>query len=291
MNNILEKYKLYLKDKKLSENTINSYLYDVNCFMIYIENEYQEQYNSVKRTHVLTYLVNIQKKGKSSSSISRNICSIKKFFEYLLENKLITENPIINIHSPKHVKKLPVIISEEEIDKLLQLPDKSNFKGSRDAAILELLYSSGIKVTELINIKIDDIAFFASIIHVNNKIHRIVPIGTHAMSAINNYLDNFRDNKVKENCEYLFINNAGEALTRQGIWKILKYYEKKLGLKKELSPQVLRNSFAVHMLNHGANIVSVQELLGQKNLTAMQNYINLTNSKSLETFKNAHPRA
>ncbi|QSX06807.1 tyrosine-type recombinase/integrase [Sedimentibacter sp. zth1] len=291
MDNVIENYKKRLEDKKLSVNTINSYIYDINCFISYLKNEYKELFYNVKKTHVLTFLVDLQKNGKSSSTISRNISSLKSFYEYLREEKLISDNPIQNIHSPKHIRKLPLILEEKEIMKLLSLPDINTFKGSRDSAILELLYSSGIKVSELINIKIQDIVPYASIIHINGKIQRIVPVGKLALKAISNYLSDFRNNKSKSDCEFLFINNSGEALTRQGVWKILKFYENKLELNKELSPQILRNSFAVHLLNHGADVLSVKELMGHKNLTAMQNYMQVTDLKSLQTYKNTHPRA
>jgi len=288
-----------LRSKKLSENTINSYISDIKAFVSYIETEYTAFYLEVKKTQVLTYLVDLQKKGKSSSTIARNISSLKNFYDFLREERIIVENPIQNIHSPRQIKKAPMTLSEAEIIKLMNLPDTNTFKGSRDSAMLELLYSSGIKVTELINIKLDDIIFNASIILIGKNVEdksltaksRAVPIGKIALNAINDYISKFRVNKCKEDFNYLFINSSGEALTRQGVWKILKYYERKLEINHELSPQVLRNSFAVHLLNNGADIASVQELMGHKNITAMQNYLQATQQKSLDTFKNLHPRA
>lgn len=299
MQNTLDNYSNKLSTKKLSKNTINSYLSDVKAFVSYIETEYTASCLDVKKTQVLTYLVDLQKKGKSSSTIARNISSLKNFYDFLREERVVGDNPIQNIHSPKQIKKLPLTLSEVEVNKLMNLPDKNTFKGSRDSALLELLYSSGIKVTELINIKLDDIVFNASIILIgknnNDKLikhnTRAVPIGKIALKAINDYISNFRVNKSKDGFDFLFINNSGESLTRQGVWKILKYYESKLEINHELSPQVLRNSFAVHLLNNGADIASVQELMGHKNITAMQNYLQVTQQKSLETFKNLHPRA
>lgn len=299
MEKTLDNYVNKLRYKKLSENTINSYISDIKAFVSYIETEYTAFYLDVKKTQVLTYLVDLQKKGKSSSTIARNISSLKNFYDFLREERVIGENPIQNIHSPKQIKKAPMTLSEAEITKLMNLPDINTFKGSRDSAMLELLYSSGIKVTELINIKLDDIIFNASIILIGKNSEdksltaksRAVPIGKIALNAINDYISKFRVNKSKEDFNYLFINSSGEALTRQGVWKILKYYERKLEINHELSPQVLRNSFAVHLLNNGADIASVQELMGHKNITAMQNYLQATQQKSLDTFKNLHPRA
>lgn len=299
MEKTFDNYINKLRSKKLSENTINSYISDIKAFVSYIETEYTAFYLEVKKTQVLTYLVDLQKKGKSSSTIARNISSLKNFYDFLREERVIGENPIQNIHSPRQIKKAPMTLSEAEIIKLMNLPETNTFKGSRDSAMLELLYSSGIKVTELINIKLDDIIFNASIILIgkNNEDKslmaksRAVPIGKIALNAINDYISKFRVNKCKEDFNYLFINSSGEALTRQGVWKILKYYERKLEINHELSPQVLRNSFAVHLLNNGADIASVQELMGHKNITAMQNYLQATQQKSLDTFKNLHPRA
>ncbi len=291
MDKIVDNYKNKLILKKLSENTINSYIGDIKAFICYVETEYSEAYTNAKKTHILTYLVDLQKKGKSSSTIARNISSLKNLYDYLREEKIIVENPTQNIHSPKQIRKIPIVLSEYEVVKLLNLPDINTFKGSRDSAILELLYSSGIKVTELINIRLKDIIFYASIIHINGNGDRVVPIGSIALESINNYINNFRIKKNKEEYDYLFINSSGESLTRQGVWKILKYYEKKLEINKEISPQILRNSFAVHLLNNGADIASVQELMGHKNITAMQNYMQATKQKSLQTFKNSHPRA
>jgi len=291
MDRIIDSYKERLILKKLSENTINSYIGDIKAFFNYINDEYTEDYISAKKTHVLTYLVDLQKKGKSSSTIARNISSLKNFYDYLKEEKLVLDNPIQNIHSPKQIKKIPLVLSEDEVVKLLSLPDIKTFKGSRDSAILELLYSSGIKATELINIKLKDIILYASIIQINGSGQRVVPIGSIALKAINNYLENFRVKKSKDDFDFLFINNSGEPLTRQGLWKILKYYENKLNFNKELSPQILRNSFAVHLLANAAHIASVQELMAHKNITAMQNYMQATQQKSLQIFKNSHPRA
>ncbi len=299
MEKTFDNYINKLRSKKLSENTINSYISDIKAFVSYIETEYTAFYLEVKKTQVLTYLVDLQKKGKSSSTIARNISSLKNFYDFLREERIIIENPIQNIHSPRQIKKAPMTLSEAEIIKLMNLPDTNTFKGSRDSAMLELLYSSGIKVTELINIKLDDIIFNASIILIGKNGEdkslttksRAVPIGKIALNAINDYISKFRVNKCKEDFNYLFINSSGEALTRQGVWKILKYYERKLEINHELSPQVLRNSFAVHLLNNGADIASVQELMGHKNITAMQNYLQATQQKSLDTFKNLHPRA
>lgn len=286
----IETYKNYLNKRKLSKNTISSYVYDVGSFKDYLSGEYDLNLNETKKSHILTYLVNLQKNGKSSSTISRTISALKNFFKFLKEEKLVQDNPAISIHSPKQIRKKPLILDEKEISQLMLLPDKKTFKGSRDLAILELLYSSGIKVTELINIKINHINLNADIISIRGEKERLVPLSQHAKVAIENYINNFRNKRVVENNDYLFINVSGEPISRQGIWKVFKFYEKKMNFEKEISPQILRNSFAVHLLSNGADLGTVQELMGLSSFTAAQNYINNVEFRSLEVFKKSFPR-
>ncbi|HHZ01886.1 MAG TPA: tyrosine-type recombinase/integrase [Tissierellia bacterium] len=282
-------YEKYLSKRNLSENTISSYIYDIRSFKEYLWEEYDLDLNETKKSHILTYLVNLQKKGKSSSTISRTISSLKNFFNFLKNEKIISDNPASSIHSPKPIKKKPSILTENEINLLMTLPDKNTFKGSRDLAILELLYSSGIKVSELINIKISEINLNAGIIHIAGPKERLVPLSQYAKGAIENYMNNFRNKKIEDNL-FLFINTSGKPISRQGIWKIIKSYEKKMNINKEISPQVLRNSFAVHLLSNGADLGTVQELMGLSSISAIQNYVNNVEFKSLEVFKKSFPR-
>ena len=283
-------YKKYLTQRNLSENTISSYIFDVENFRAYLRAEYDLEIYKTKKAHILTYLVAMQKNGKSSSTISRTISALKNFFSYLKNEKLIVDNPAVSIHSPKQIKKKPSILTEEEIAELMLLPDKNTFKGIRDLAILELMYSSGINVSELINIKISQTNLSAGIISIAGDKERIIPLSKYASNAIDIYLNNFRNIKFAKDNEYLFINISGEPISRQGIWKILKSYKKKMNLKKELSPQILRNSFAVHMLSHGADLGTLQELMGLSSIGAAQNYLNNVEFKSLEVFKKTFPR-
>ena len=283
-------YEKYLCERNLSKNTIKSYIYDVENFRNYLHEDYDLELNETKKAHILTYLVALQKNGKSSSTISRTISALKNFFNFLKNEKLIKDNPAVSIHSPKQIKKKPSILAEEEVAQLMLLPDKNTFKGIRDLALLELMYSSGIKVSELISIKVAQINLNAGMIYIEGDKERIIPLSKYAKSAIESYLTNFRSIKSTEDNEFLFINISGEPISRQGIWKILKSYKKKMNLKKELSPQTLRNSFAVHMLSHGADLGTLQELMGLSSLGAAQNYINNVEFKSLEVFKKTFPR-
>lgn len=290
MDKNIEIYKSYLNSKNLSANTVSSYVYDLNSFSEYLSEGYVLELINTKKAQILTYLVNLQKQGKSSSTISRTISALKNFFEFLKKEKFIEDNPAISIHSPKQIKKTPSILAEDEVDLLMKQPDKDSFKGSRDSAILELLYSSGIKVTELINIKVRDVNLNAGIIKIEGAKERIVPLSQYANNAILYYVNNFRVKRCKEDNEFLFVNISGDPISRQGIWKILKFYEKQMNLKKELSPQILRNSFAVHLLSHGADLGTVQELMGLSSFAAAQNYLNSVEFKSLEVFKKTFPR-
>ncbi|WP_019227062.1 tyrosine-type recombinase/integrase [Sedimentibacter sp. B4] len=290
MENSIENYKHYLNLKRLSPNTVSSYIYDINSFKDYLNDNYNLDITKTRKAQILTYLVNLQKQGKSSSTISRTISALKNFFEFLKKEKYIEDNPATSIHSPKQIKKIPSVLSEDEVSQLMKIADITTFKGSRDSAILELLYSSGIKVTELINIKISHINLNAGIINIEGSKERIVPLSQYAKNAITNYLNNFRNTRCKDHIDFLFVNIDGEPISRQGIWKILKFYEKKANLTNELSPQILRNSFAVHLLSHGADLGTVQELMGLSSFAAAQNYLGSVEFKSLEVFKKTFPR-
>jgi integrase/recombinase XerD len=283
-------YKEYLAGRNLSENTVDSYVYDVENFAAYLRDEYGLEILKTKKAHILTYLVALQKDGKSSSTISRTVSSLRKFFDFLNKEDLISDNPAVNIRNPKQMKRKPAILTEEEIGELMLLPDRNTFKGIRDSAMLELMYSSGINVSELISIRVAQVNLSARIIYIKGDKDRIIPMSKYARDAIEIYLKDFRRPETTRDEDYLFVNVYGEPISRQGIWKMLKSYKSKMNLKKELSPMVLRNSFAVHMLSHGADFGTLKELMGLSSAGAAQNYLNTLEYKSLEVFKKAFPR-
>lgn len=283
-------YEKYLRQRNLSENTIKSYILDIERFQDYLRDEYGLGPDETKKAHILTYLVRLQKTGKSSSTIARTISALKSYFNFLKNDKVIKDNPALSIHSPKQIKKKPAVLTEEEINNLMLVPDKNKFKGIRDLAMLELMYSSGIKVSELINLKIKDANLQAGIISIEGDKERIIPLSQPAKEALVTYLNNFRSLKFNNDNDYLFVNVSGEPISRQGIWKILKAYQKKLDLDIDLSPQILRNSFAVHLLSYGADLGTLQELMGINSSGAAQNYLDNVEFKSLEVFKKAFPR-
>jgi integrase/recombinase XerD len=215
---------------------------------------------------------------------------LRKFFDFLNKEDLISDNPAVNIRNPKQMKRKPAILTEEEIGELMLLPDRNTFKGIRDSAMLELMYSSGINVSELISIRVGQVNLSARIIYIKGDKDRIIPMSKYARDAIEIYLKDFRRPETTRDEDYLFVNVYGEPISRQGIWKMLKSYKSKMNLKKELSPMVLRNSFAVHMLSHGADFGTLKELMGLSSAGAAQNYLNTLEYKSLEVFKKAFPR-
>ena len=274
-------YKEYLTQGNFSENSVKSYIYDVKNFETYLRDEYGLDIIKTKKAHILTYLVAMQKSGKSSSTIIRTVSTLRNFFTFLKNEKLIEDNPVINIRSPKQIKKKPPILTEEEIGELMMLPDKNTFKGIRDLAMLELMYSSGINVSELISIKIGQVNLSAGMIFIKGDKERIIPLSKYANEAISIYLNNFRKSEATNDDEYLFVNITGEPISRQGIWKMLKYYKRKMNLKKELSPMVLRSSFAVHLLSHGADLGTLKELMVLNSTGAAQPYLHNVEYKSL----------
>ncbi|NFV70717.1 site-specific tyrosine recombinase XerD, partial [Clostridium botulinum] len=228
----------------------------------------------------------------ANSSIVRNIVSIRNFYKYLIQKNIVSEDPTLGYEIPKIERNIPKILSVEEVDKLLNSPNSSK-KGLRDKAMLELMYATGVKITELLNLDIYDINLKFNYIKCrgSKKRERIIPIGSYAVKCLKNYLE-VRPIINAYNLDYLFLNLKGTQMTRQGFWKIIKFYAKEASIDKEIDSYTLRHSFAVHLLQNGADIKSVQELLGHKDLAATQIYSSISKkSKIAEVYKNAHPRA
>jgi integrase/recombinase XerD len=282
-------------EKKLAKNTLEAYLRDIKQF-----NEYLKSYSSldilqVNKTIILTYLMYLQKNGKSTSTISRNLASLRSLYQYLLNKGLVKEDPTQNLHSPKQERKIPNILTTEEVDLLLSQPKVLDFKGSRDKAMLELLYATGIRVTEIISLDMNDINFEIGYIMLEkgSSNERIVPVGEIALKYTKIYIEQFRETVINNKDEKsLFVNCHGGRLTRQGFWKIVKYYTKKSNINKTITPHTLRHSFAVHLLQNGADLRSVQEMLGHSDISTTQIYsIAAGDAQLREVYKKAHPRA
>ena len=293
---VLDNYIDYIKnEKELSKNTQDAYLSDLTKFIDYLEDNSIKDIKDVNKTTIITYLMFLKKHGKAPTTIARNLASVRCFYQYLLNNNLIEEDPTINLQSPKYERKLPEILTVKEVENLLSQPDVNSFKGARDKAMLELIYATGIKVSELIALNVDNLNLGMGYLYIDrsNKKGRIVPVGSIALKYLNHYLINYRNKYIDNRDEdALFVNYNGNRLTRQGFWKIIKQYSKEANIKKSITPQTLRHSFAVHLLQNGADMESVQKMLGHSDISTTQIYNFLKKDNNLQqVYKNSHPRA
>ena len=283
----------YLHDiKKTSANTEISYQRDLKKMAVFLSERGVRNFNEVKELQLEGYISYMEREHFASASISRSVASIRAFFQYLWKEGMIGKDPAENLKPPKVEKKTPEILSVEEVDKLLQQPNLDTAKGIRDAAMLELLYATGMRVSEMLHLQISDInlQFGYVICHENGK-ERIIPIGVPCKKALERYLDGARSVFVKDEAEQaLFTNCSGKAMSRQGFWKVLKGYADDAGIKGDITPHTLRHSFAVHMLQKGADIRSVQEMLGHSDISTTQVYLGMNMNKMRDVYMKTHPR-
>ncbi len=294
MNQLFTEFINYAEnEKQLSKNTLEAYARDIKQFLAYVNKNKIDNLANTNKTTIITYLVYLQAKGRAASTISRSIASIRCFYQYLLLSKIVDIDPTLNLESPKTKKKLPAVLTLTEVDTLLNQPKPSTHKGIRDKAMLELLYATGIRVSELISLKVNDINLELCFVKcTNNTKERVIPIGLMAVQALEDYLKNVREHQIKnKNEELLFLNMQGGQLTRQGFWKIIKTYTKQSKIKKTITPHTLRHSFATHMVQNGADLKSVQEMLGHSDISTTQIYANLTKNKIRDVYNKTHPRA
>ncbi|WP_053985147.1 site-specific tyrosine recombinase XerD [Niameybacter massiliensis] len=278
MQNELALFLSYLNDVKHSSvNTIQSYERDLKYFFKFLSEHQIDQVNEISCEWIQTYLDYMRSLNKSSSTISRTLASIRAFFFYLIKEGKAYENPAVAIEMPKITKKVPKILSENDISVLLNEPHTTDIKGIRDKAMLELLYATGIRVTELITLKVTDINLNQGyIICRDQNKERCIPIGKPAITALKNYLTDVRYAMIRDQHEEaLFVNCNGLPLTRQGFWKILKTYAKNAHIEAEITPHMLRHSFAAHLIQHGANLKSVQQMLGHSDISTTQVYTHI----------------
>lgn len=277
--------------KSFSKNTIESYKRDVRQFLSYV-NEQGMDYKGIKRAHIISYILHLEKENKATASITRSIASIRAFYQTLVRRNEIISNPAMEIDAPKVEKKVPEVLSLEEIDKLLSIPNEDEVKGNRDKAMLELLYATGIRVTELITLKVDDVNLNLGFIKCSGSRERVVPIGRMATEALGNYLENHRNKFLAgKESDSLFLNFHGGSITRQGFWKIIKGYAIEAGIEKEITPHTLRHSFAAHLIENGADLRSVQQLLGHSDISTTQIYAEMIKNRIGDVYRKAHPRA
>ncbi len=282
-------------ERSLSKNTLDAYRRDLAQYTKHLnEKEAIGSLQEVRRAHIVNYLYELKDQGKASTTIARNIASIRSFHQFLLREKAVDQDPSVHIETPKTERKLPKILSTSEVEQLLESPDYSTPFGKRDRAMLEVLYATGLRVTELVDLKTEDIHLtmgFIRTIGKGNK-ERIVPLGTMAREALTTYLDEGRGQLMKSNkTDFLFLNHRGERLSRQGFWKILKKLAVKANIVKPLTPHTLRHSFATHLLENGADLRAVQELLGHADISTTQIYTHVTKARLKDIYSTYHPRA
>lgn len=292
MLEIIESYKEYLLDNEKSENTVYAYVTDVNLFIKFLKARDMELYTT-DNIAITEYIQSLLDGGKSERSINRIVISLRSFYGFLKIKGKISDIPKITYKSSRTSKKLPQILTIEEVDRIIKSVDKNGVKGIRDNALLELMYATGMKVSELISLDVDDINLDLSFVKCTDNKHyeRLIPIGRSATRALEEYIL-VRDEVAENGVNKLFVNLNGKGLTRQGIWRIVKEYSHKAGIKKDVNLNTFRHSFAVHMLQNGANVRAVQKLLGNQVLTYMDTYYEIINSDKINlVYKNAHPRA
>nr|MBP3681094.1 site-specific tyrosine recombinase XerD [Clostridia bacterium] len=288
--------KLFLEflqnDKKLSDNTLQSYKRDINQFEKYVE-ENQINYIKVDEKIVKEYLEFLQNIGKKSSTVSRNLASIRSFYQYLVRTKIVLQDPTNNIQAPKIEKRVPSILTAKEVELLLDQPQDVDLKGIRDKAMLEFAYATGMRVTEIISLNIEDVNFEEAYVSCKTGVkQRNIPLGTMSLKALKEYVNEARPYLIKdENVKSLFVNINGKRLTRQGFWKIVKYYKEQAHITKDITPHVLRHSFATHLLQNGADLKAIQTMLGHSDISSTQVYMQFQDEGLKNVYRNTHPRA
>ncbi|WP_418792405.1 site-specific tyrosine recombinase XerD [Phosphitispora sp. TUW77] len=295
MKSLVKEFINYLAvERGLADNTLDSYNRDLKQFMTFLENEKVDNVQKATRNVIMSYLLFLQKRGRATATVSRHLAALKSFYHFLLREKYIEKDPTANLESPKLEKKLPRILSVNEVENLLSQPRGIDPGGLRDKAMLELLYATGIRVSELISLDINHINLDMGYIRCFGKgsKERIVPVGSLARKCVDEYLQRGRTKIIKTRTEKaLFVNHHGRRLTRQGFWKIIKKYAIRAGISKEITPHTLRHSFATHLLENGADLRSVQEMLGHADITTTQIYTHLTKGRLREVYVKSHPRA
>lgn len=295
INELVVNYLHFLTvERGLSANTVTSYRNDLDQFVKYLKKQNFDKFSEVTRQDITAYLQEETARKKANSSIVRSVTSLRRFFSYLIHEKKITTDPMNLIDTPKQEKHLPEVLSRHEVEQLLETPNVGEPLGLRDRAILELMYATGLRVSEVINLKLADLHLPVGLLKTIGKgqKERIVPIGDTAACWIDEYLEHGRAKLLKEKrSDFLFLNFHGNQLTRQGIWKNLKIQVQKAGITKNITPHTLRHSFATHILENGADLRIVQELLGHADISNTQIYTHLSKRRLSEIYDKTHPRA
>ena len=283
----------FLKDdKKLSDNTLQSYRRDIEQYEKYVS---ENKINYLKATEetILEYMEYLREENKKESTISRSLASIRSFYQYLIRIKKIKKDPTMTIESPKINKRIPNILTSKEVELLLDQPKDVDLKGTRDKAMLEFAYATGMRVTEMISLNIDDVRLDEGYVVCRGRTKsRNIPLGSMSLKALKEYIDDARPYLIRDEEEdALFVNVNGTRLTRQGFWKIVKYYKEQAHIEKDITPHVLRHSFATHLLQNGAYLKAIQTMLGHSDISSTQVYMQFQDPGIKNEYKKAHPRA
>ena len=279
-------------DKKVSLNTLQSYKRDLKQFEKYIEDN-GENYVEITDDGIREYIEHMQEIGKKPSTISRGLASIRSFYQYEAKNKVVEKDPTEGIQSPKIEKRVPSVLTSSEVALLLDQPKDVDLKGTRDKAMLEFAYATGMRVTEIISLNVEDVNLETGYATCRNgKKERTVPMGNMSLKALKEYVVDARPTMIKdENEKALFVNVNGQRLTRQGFWKIIKYYKEQAHITKDITPHVLRHSFATHLLQNGADLKAIQTMLGHSDISSTQVYMQFQDEGLKNIYQKAHPRA
>ena len=291
---MIAEYGAYLTEEKhASQNTVSSYLRDVSQFSQYLRDYQDSDLRRAEPEMVQSYMRWMQGRGKSAASITRFLASVKSFYNYLTANGTVKSNPAKGITANRAERKYPEILTAKEVEMFLEQPQCVDAKGFRDHAMLELLYATGIRVSELISLDLDDLNLAAGFLRCQSKgKERIIPLYHTAVKAIGDYVRDVRPQLIADSGETaLFVNMNGERMSRQGFWKIIKHYQEKAGIQKDITPHTLRHSFAVHLLENGADLRSIQEMLGHADISSTQIYTHVIKHQLKDVYQKAHPRA
>ena len=291
MLDLIHAYENYLvKVKQASTNTVSSYLRDIRQFDGWLGGSVLD----ASQQNIRAYLTYLQEQGKSGATVSRSLASLKNFYAFAVSSGFLDVSPVSGqIHIDRGERRLPQILTGKEVELFLEQPECVDFKGYRDRAMLELLYATGIRVSELINLDVDDLNLDGGFLRCTSKgKERVIPLYPAAIRALSDYVSEIRPQLVESEEEAaLFVNMNGERMSRQGFWKLIKHYQEKAGIQKEITPHTLRHSFAAHLLENGADLRSIQEMLGHADISSTQIYTHVVNQKLKRVYNKAHPRA